>query len=72
METSAEYISEVVINAFGNQGFSSAAVFDALKDAPSNSSTAALLSVLTQLEEYGKEHYNDDPTEKQTMSSLLS
>lgn len=54
-------ITETVINALGNPNFNSEKVFEALKDAPQNGSTTALLNVLPELEKLAKKHYGDSP-----------
>ena len=54
-------ITETVINALGNPNFNSEKVFEALKDAPQNGSTTALLNVLPELEKLAKQHYGDKP-----------
>lgn len=54
-------ISEIVINAMGNQNFNSEHVFEALKDIKHNGSTTALLNLLPELEALAKKQYGNKP-----------
>ena len=55
---------EAIINAIGNPNFSSAAVFEALKNVEQNGSTNALLNILPDLEKFAKEKYGENPNVK--------
>jgi hypothetical protein len=50
-------IIDPVVNALGNPHFSSAEVFEALKEVPMNGSLQALLNIIPDLERVGKENY---------------
>lgn len=54
-------ISETITNAMGNPNFASEKVFEALKEAPQNGSTTALLNILPELEKFAKQEYGKMP-----------